>query len=111
MRRWDEDLTEDLKAHNVQVVTVCTDTPGQIAKGRAKHGMWVTFLSDRDLGITDVFGLRNTNVAARPPGLDGLPIPTTLIVNAAGEVVWKDQSPDYMQRSDPEYVRSGLALL
>lgn len=95
----------------MQVVAVCTDTPDQIAKSRGKHGLWGTFLSDRDLQITDAFGLRNMNVAARPPGIPGLPIPTTLIVNAAGEVVWKDQSPDYMQRSDPQHVRSGLALL
>ncbi|NND68934.1 MAG: redoxin domain-containing protein [Halioglobus sp.] len=111
MRRWDEDLSADLKARNVQLLAVCTDTPGQIAQGRPKHGLWGTFLADRDLKITDAFGLRNMNLAARPPGLAGLPIPTTLLVNAAGEVVWKDQSPDYMQRSDPGYVRSGLALL
>ncbi len=58
--------------------------------------------------MTDLFGLRNHNTAVRPPGLAGLPIPTTLMVSAQGQVLWKDQSADYMQRSDPDYVRQAL---
>ena len=95
----------------MQVVAVCTDTPGQIAKQRGKHGLPGAFLSDPELALTDLFGLRNTNIALRPKGLPGLPIPTTLLVDSSGKVVWKDQSPDYMQRSDPDYVRSGLNAL
>jgi hypothetical protein len=40
--------------------------------------------------------------------VSGLPVPTTLLVDADGIVRWKDQSKDYMQRSDPEVVRSAL---
>ena len=90
---------------------MCTDSPGQIASQRNKHGLAGAFLSDRDLVVTDLFGLRNTNIALRPTGLPGLPIPTSLLVDHNGIVVWKDQSPDYMQRSDPDYVRTGLNAL
>lgn len=93
----------------MKVVAVCTDTPDQIALGRAKHGLQGTFLSDPDLMLARQFGLRNLNTAVRPPGLIGLPIPTTLMVDSSGVVLWKDQSADYMQRSDPDFVRAALA--
>ena len=92
----------------MQVVAVCTDTSEKIAAGRGKHGLHGTFLADPDLTVTDRFGLRNLNTAVRPPGLPGLPIPTTLMIDAQGVVRWKDQSADYMQRSDPDTVRAAL---
>ena len=92
----------------MKVVAVCTDTPEQIAQGRDKHGLQAVLLSDPDLVVTDLFGLRNLNTAVRPMGLPGLPVPTTLMLDADGIVRWKDQSEDYMQRSDPEYVRAAL---
>jgi peroxiredoxin len=93
----------------MKVVAVCTDTADQIANGRNKHGLQGTFLADPTLVVTDKFGLRNLNTAVRPPGLPGLPIPTTLMLDANGVVRWKDQSADYMQRSDPGFVRAALA--
>ena len=93
----------------MKVVAVSTDKPNQIAQGRSKHGLQGTFLADPRLEVTDQFGLRNLNTAVRPPGLPGLPIPTTLMLDAEGVVKWKDQSADYMQRSDPDFVRAALA--
>ena len=93
----------------MKVVAVCTDTPEMIAQGRTKHGLGGAFLADPELVVTDQFGLRNLNTAVRPPGLPGLPIPTTLMLDATGVVRWKDQSTDYMQRSDPDFVRAALA--
>lgn len=92
----------------MHILAICVDTPEQIAKARGKHGLMGTFLADPELTITDSFGLRNLNTAVRPPGLPGLPIPTTLMIDSNGIVRWKDQSADYMQRSDPDYVRAAL---
>ena len=93
----------------MKVVAVCTDSPEKIAEARSKHGLAGTLLADPQLTVTDLFGLRNQNTAVRPPGVPGLPIPTTLMLDAGGVVRWKDQSADYMQRSDPDYVRAALA--
>jgi peroxiredoxin len=89
-------------------VAVCTDTPKQIARERKKHGLKGTFIADPALVVTDLFGLRNHSTAVRPPGLAGLPVPTSLLVSAEGVVVWKDQSVDYVQRSDPDYISEAL---
>jgi hypothetical protein len=37
-----------------------------------------------------------------------LPVPTTLLVNADGEVVWIDMSENYQRRSDPEVVLAAM---
>jgi len=66
-------------------------------------------LSDRDLAVTNLFGLRNQGIhSGIPGGAKALPVPTSLLVNAEGTVVWVDQSEHYQQRSDPDYVRAAL---
>lgn len=95
----------------MQMIAICTDTPSQIQAGKAKHGLQAPILSDASLSVIDKLGLRNTNPAVKPPGVVGLPVPTTLFVDELGIVRWKDQSTDYQRRSNPERVLSGLAEL
>ena len=66
-------------------------------------------LSDRDLTVTDQFGLRNQGTTLRPPGLAGLPIPTTLLIDPAGVVRWMDMTQDYTRRNPPDLVRDAIA--
>jgi peroxiredoxin len=112
LRRWEE-LRPLLDARGVQIVTLCIDSPAQIRAGRAKHGARAVMLSDESLAVTDLYNLRNpTNFAPGKQGglptFRGLPIPTTILVDAQGVVRWIDQSTDYQVRSDPERVRSAL---
>ncbi len=65
-------------------------------------------LSDHDLTVTRLFGLQNMNTSLRPPGIPGLPIPTTILTDAKGIVRWIDQSDDYMVRSEPSRVLAAL---
>ena len=106
MRRWKE-LRPELDARSVQIVTVCTDTPVEIRKGMDKHGLKAVMLSDRNLAVTDLYNLRNpTNLS--PRGLQPLPIPTTILVDAAGTVRWIDQTDNYQLRSGPARVLEAL---
>jgi len=106
LRRWNE---LELDAHGIRIVTVCSDSAGQIRKGRTKHGLRAIMLPDADLAITDRYNLRNPkNFAPKPGVIIPLPIPTTILVDADGIVRWIDQSTDYMQRSDPETVRAAI---
>ncbi len=68
-------------------------------------------LSDRDLDVTDRFGLRNKGFHSGPPpaiGAKALPVPTSLLIDADGKVLWMDQSANYQRRSDPDYVLAAL---
>jgi len=106
LRRW-EDLRPELDARGIQLVTVSTDTPEEIRTQRARHGAHATMLSDRDLAITDRYGLRNpTNIT--PHGIMGMPIPTTFLVDAQGIIRWKDQATNYQERSHPDRVLAAI---
>ena len=91
------------------MVTICTDTPEQIRSGRIKHGAQATMLSDPDLSVTRQLGLENTAPKIKPPGLVGLPIPTTILIDADHVVRWIDQAADYQVRAAPDRVRAVLA--
>lgn len=53
-------------------------------------------------------GIANRGVHSGPPGAPRLPIPTTVLIDAAGVVRWIDQSENYQRRSDPERVGAAL---
>ncbi len=108
MRRWEE-LRPEFDRRGVQVVAVSTDLPEEIREGRAAHGLQARMLSDRDLAVTDAFGLRNQGIHSGPmDGAEALPVPTSLLVDADGKVLWIDQSENYQRRSGPEVVLAAL---
>jgi len=108
LRRWEE-LRPEFDARGVQIVTVCTDTPEQIKKGHRKHNLRARMLSDRELDVTDRFGLRNQGFhSGVPGGARALPVPTSILADANGKVLWMDQSENYQRRSDPDYVLGAL---
>ena len=106
MRRWEE-LRPDLDAKGVEIVTICTDTPEAIQKGRGKHGLDAVMLADPKLEVIDLYGLRNQRIQSGPPGRPQ-PVPTTILADPEGVVRWIDQSENYQRRSDPEYVLAAL---
>jgi peroxiredoxin len=107
LRRWEE-LRPELDQREIQIVTLCTDTPEKIRGAHGKHGLKGTMLSDRDLAVTDLYGLRNQTTHSGPPGIPGLPVPTTILADDKGVVCWIDQSENYQRRSDPDYVLGAL---
>jgi peroxiredoxin len=77
---------------------------------RSMSGLKAIMLADPKLEIIDLFGFRNQNLNNfRMPGRPGLPVPTSLLVDENGKVVWKDQSDNYTRRSDPDYVGAALS--
>ena len=92
----------------MKIVTLCTDTPEKIKSRHGKHGLKGVMLSDRDLTVTDLFGIRNEGFHSGPPRLTGMPVPTSILADADGIVRWIDQSENYQRRSDPEYVLGAL---
>jgi peroxiredoxin len=88
---------------------MCTDSPEQISKAKSKHGLQAIMLSDRKCEVIESLGIRNQGFHSGLPGGPLLPIPTTVLVDAAGIVRWIDQSENYQRRSDPDRVRTALA--
>jgi len=108
LRRWEE-LRPEFDKRNVRILTVSTDTVSELVAGRKKHGLGGLMLSDRDLSVTDLFGLRNLGIhSGMPGGAKALPVPTSILADANGKVVWMDQSENYQQRSEPGFVLNAL---
>jgi len=105
-----EELRAEFDRRGVQVVTVSTDWPDEIASDRHLHGLQAHMLSDPKLVVTDAFGLRNTAVHSAPPSDDteALPVPATLLLDRDGKVLWLDISEDYQRRSDPSVVLAAM---
>ena len=105
-----EELRSEFDQRGVQVVTISTDFPEVIRRERGGHGLQARMLSDRDLVVTDAFGLRNQGVLSAPPGngTEALPVPTSLLIDREGKVLWMDQSENYQRRSGPEVVLAAL---
>lgn len=94
------------------MVTISTDQPDVIRKRRGAHRLQARMLSDRNLTVTDAFGLRNQLIHSGPPGddVEALPVPTTLLVSSDGEVLWIDQAENYQRRSGPDVVLAALQI-
>jgi peroxiredoxin len=108
LRRWEE-LRPEFDERGVKIVTVSTDTVGELQAGRPKHRLGATMLSDRELEVTDRFGLRNRGRhTGVPGGAKALPVPTSILADAEGKIVWMDQSENYQRRSDPDVVLGAL---
>ena len=106
MRRW-EDFRPELDARGIALVALSADTPEQIRAGRKKHGARATLLADPELAVTRQYGLLNRK-SPTPGGIRLLPIPATILVDAAGIVRWIDQATDYQVRSHPERVLAAI---
>jgi peroxiredoxin len=106
LRRW-EDLRPELDARGIALVAISEDTPEKIRAGRAKHGSSATLLADPELVVTAEYGLVNDK-GMSPSGRRRLPIPTTILVDAAGIVRWIDQAGDYQVRSHPSRVLEAI---
>lgn len=93
----------------MRIITVSTDSPRQLRVGHVKHNLGALMLADRNLEVTNTFGLRNTGIHSGPPGgAQALPVPTSLLIDGNGTVLWMDQSENYQQRSDPDTVLAAL---
>ena len=106
MRRWEE-LRPELDARGIEIVAISAETPEEIRKGRDKHGCRATLLADPELAVTNRYNLRNLRNLT-PRGMASMPIPTTILVDAAGTVRWIDQASDYQVRSHPERVLEAI---
>lgn len=107
-------MTSELKALGVQkMVYISTDEPADIRKGLAKHNAEGIQLSDPQLKTAKLFDVVNRGKNITPPSVKapGMPIPTTILVDAQGIVRWIDQASDYQLRASKDRVFAAVRSL
>ena len=104
----------------VEVVAISCDTPEEASRLVSREGLSFTVLSDPALEVISAFGLaqdRGLRVwtftvlgipLGVPVGRRRMAIPTSLLVDPSGEVLWVDQARDYRLRADRELVMSAV---
>lgn len=93
----------------VSMVAVSADTHAEAAKMQSKLKLGITVLSDENLEVIDLYGVRHANGIAPSRGmLRPLAVPTTILVDGQGVVRWIDQSDDYRIRSDAPRVLAAV---
>ena len=89
-------LQEDaatLDSLGFQIIAICVDPPAKLAESRRKWQVDFPLLSDPDLVAAHAYG-----VAFRPPGKDGLPVPSVFIIDTDRRVRFEYVNPTYQER-------------
>ena len=120
------ELVPEVAHRNVGLVAISPQVPDGSLSIQEKHDLTFAVLSDpgnqlaKAAGILTgpsdevravqvQLGLDLTDINA--DGTTGLPMPTTLIVDADHVVRWVDVHPDYATRSEPEQILAALDAL
>jgi peroxiredoxin len=105
-------MGSEFGTYGIEMVILSPDTVAEARRMKRTVGLDMTVLSDADLRVIDLYGVRHEGAMGAPR--DGslirpLAIPTTLLIDGDGIVRWIDQAEDYRMRSNPERILQALA--
>jgi peroxiredoxin len=103
LQRW-HDWHQAFAELGVQLVAVSPDTVDETRRLQARRNWNITLLADPSLEAIRLYGLQNRNFAPRRGPFRELAIPTTILIDADGRVLWLEQTRDFRVRSQAERV-------
>jgi len=113
-----------LAAQGIEVVALSKDSVEAAAIHRNRDALTLTLLSDPDLAVIKQYGVEHHKAVnfttgtrtvfgipiAFVPSIRSMAIPTTLLIDEDGAIVWIDQSEDYRVRSDDARVEKAIEV-
>jgi peroxiredoxin len=126
LRVYDRDLVEPLAAEGVRLIAISPQKPDGSLTIHEAHNLRYAVLSDPGNQIASQLGVLTapsdaTLSAQAELGLDlaqvnadgtpGLPMPTVVLVDAAGDIAWLDVQPNYAARTEPDAILAAVARL
>jgi peroxiredoxin len=123
LRTYQERLVPALRDRGIALIAVSPQKPDGSLTVREKHDLSFTVLSDPGNQLAEALGILTAPTgeasaahlaigvdvpAANSDGTHGLPMPTTVIVDAGGAVRWIDVHPDYMTRSEVDDILAAV---
>jgi peroxiredoxin len=124
LRSYQEQLLPELTEQGISLIAISPQKPDGVLSAREISELTYTVVSDpgnalaTELGITmaqtdNARTLQSTlglDVAAtNADGTDNLPLPTTLVVDAAGTIRWIDVRSDYTTRTEASELRAAVS--
>jgi peroxiredoxin len=86
------------------MVAVSPDTVDELQGLRRKRHWKITLLADPSREVIRLYGVENRNFAPRRGPIRELAIPTTILIDSDGKVLWIEQTNDFRVRSQAEHV-------
>jgi peroxiredoxin len=126
LKTYQAELVPELAERNAGLVAISPQTPDWSLSTQEKHELTFTVLSDPGNQVATTVGILTgpsdeARVAQLELGLDltavnadgtiGLPMPTTIIVDADHVIGWIDVHPDYSTRSEPGEILAAVDVL
>ncbi|HEX4521088.1 MAG TPA: peroxiredoxin-like family protein [Gaiellaceae bacterium] len=126
LRTYQEELLPGLLERGALLIAVSPQKPDGSLSVQEKNALEFPVLSDPGNSIARALGVLTAPSAEvlavqREHGLDltkrnadgtaALPMPTTVLLDAAGHVRWLDVHPDYTTRSEPDTILEALGRL
>lgn len=126
LRTYQQTLLPELSERGAVLIAISPQKPDGSLSMQEKHDLAFPVLSDRGNTIARALGALTQPspealAAQREHGLDltqtnadgtvELPMPTVIIVDAAGAVRWLDIHPDYTTRTEPDEILNALDKL
>jgi peroxiredoxin len=123
LRVYREELSAPLRERGIELIAISPQTPDGSLSMQEKHDLDFAVLSDPGNTIAEAIGIitRPTDAVLQRQlagGLDltdvnadgtvGLPMPTTVILDADGRIVWIDVHPDYSTRTEPAEILAAI---
>jgi peroxiredoxin len=123
LNTYQRELVPELTRRDVGLVAISPQTPDRSLSAQEKNELTFTVLSDPANRVAKVTGILTPPsdearaaqlqlgldlTAVNADGTTGLPMPTTIIVDADCVIRWADVHPDYTTRSEPGEILAAL---
>jgi len=95
---------EDFAALGVKLVAVGSDRVDELAPFRRKHGWAIRLLADPVLVAHRLYNVQSRKFTPRRGPFRDLAIPTTILIDRDGRVLWIEQTPDFRVRPHADMV-------
>ena len=85
-------------------MAVSPDTNDELKQFQTRRNWDITLLADPEAEVIRLYGVQNRNFAPKRGPFRELAIPTTILIDSDGRVLWMEQTNDFRVRSQAERV-------
>jgi len=103
LRLWSE-RSGDLRELGLSLVAVSHDTVEDLRRFKRNRDWDMTLVADPDLEVIRRYNLQNHNFTPKGGPFRDMAIPTTVLIDADGKVLWMSQATDFRVRAHPEKI-------
>jgi peroxiredoxin len=95
---------EDFATLGIRLVSVSSDRVDELAPFRRKHDWAIRLLADPELIVHRLYNVQSRKFTPRRGPFRDLAIPTTILIDRDGRVLWVEQTPDFRVRPQADMV-------